>query len=70
MAVPIYDRFVVSKTGRKILRKTTKGRDFFCLWKDVSTKWVALKNLKESKPVDIEEYVVGNWISEEAAFTL
>ena len=31
--------------------------------------WAPLKDLKESNPVDIEEYVVGNRISEEAAFS-
>ena len=68
MAVPIDDNFVVSNTGRKILKKTTKGWDFLCLWKYGSTTWVPLKNLKESNRVDIAEYVVGNRISEETAF--
>ena len=68
MAAPIDENFVVSKTGRKCLRKTTKGWDFLCLWKDDSTMWSPLKDLRESNPVDIAEYVVGNRISEEAAF--
>ena len=53
IAVTIDDKFVVSKTGRKILRKTTKGWDFLCLWKYGSTTWAPLKDIKESKPVDI-----------------
>ena len=68
IAVPIYDKFVVSKTGRKMLRKTTKGWDLLCLWKYGSTKWAPLKDLKESNPVDIAEYVVGNRTYEETAF--
>ena len=68
MAVPIYEKFVVSKTGRKSLRNTTKGCGFLCLWKDGGTTCSPLKDLKESNPVDIAEYVVGNRISEEAAF--
>ena len=68
MAVPIYDKFVVSKTGRKILRKTTKVWNFLCLCKNISTTWAPLKDLKESNPVDIAEYVLGNRISEESAF--
>ena len=68
MAVTIDDRFVVSNTGRKSLRKTTKGWDFLCLWKNGITTWAPLKDLKESNPVDIAEYVVGNKISEESAF--
>ena len=31
MSVPIDDKFVISKTGRKSLMKTTNGCDFFCL---------------------------------------
>ena len=64
MAKHIYDKFVVSKTGRKRLRKTTKGWDFLCLRKYSSTKWAQLKDLKESNPVDIAEYVAGNNIYE------
>ena len=68
MAVPIDDKFVVSKTVRKSFRKTTKVWDFLCLWKYGSTTWAPLKDLKESNPVDIVEYVVRNRIYEEAAF--
>ena len=68
IAVPIDDKFVISKTGRKILRKTTKGWYFLCLWKDGSTTWDPLKYLKESNPVDIAKHVVGNRISEEPGF--
>ena len=64
MAVPIDDKFVFSKTGRKSLINTNKGCYFLCLWKDSSTTWAPLKDLKESNPVDIAEYVVGNRISE------
>ena len=64
MDVPIDDKFAVSKTGRKSLIKTTNGWDFLCLWKDGSTMWAPLKDFKESNPVDIAEYVVGNRISE------
>ena len=68
MAVPIYNKFVVSKTGRKSIRKTTNGWDFLCLRNYGSTPWAPLKDLKESNPVDIAEYVLENRISEEAAF--
>ena len=68
MDVPIYDKFVISKNGRKILSKATKGWDFLCLRKHGSTTWAPLKDLKELNPVDIAEYVVGNRISEESAF--
>ena len=41
---------------------------FPLLMKDGSTTWAPLKDIKESNPVDIAEYVVGNRISEEFAF--
>ena len=63
MDVPIYDKFVISKNGRKILRKTNKEWDFLCLWKDGSTTWAPLIYLKESNPVDIVEYIAGNRVS-------
>ena len=37
-------------------------------WKDGSTSWVPLKDLKESNPVKVAEYVVVNKILEEPAF--
>ena len=64
MTVPIYDKFLFSKTRKKTLRKTNKGWYFLYLWKYDSTTWAPLKDLKESNPVDISEYVVGNRISE------
>ena len=65
MYVAIDETFFVSKTGRKILRKTIKGWYFLCLLKDGGTTPSPLKDLKESNPIDIVEYVVGNRISEE-----
>ena len=67
-AIPIDYKCIISKTGKKSLRKTTKGWDFLCLWKDVSSTWAPLKDLKDSSPVDVAECVVGNMISKEAAF--
>ena len=69
MDVSIDDKFVVSKTGRKSLRKNNKVWDLLCLQKYGSTTWAPLKDLKESNPVDIAEYVVGNKIPEETAFS-
>ena len=68
-AVAIDDKYITSKTGKKSLRKTTKGLDVVCLWRDESLTWAPLKDLKESNTVDIAEYVVGNKISEEPAFS-
>jgi hypothetical protein len=38
------------------------------LWKDGTSTWVPLKELKESNPVKVAEYAVGNKIAAEPAF--
>jgi hypothetical protein len=38
------------------------------LWKDKSTSWVKLKDLKASNPIELAEYAVVNRIAEEPAF--
>ena len=37
-------------------------------WKDGSTQWLDLKDLKDSNPIEVAEYAVANKISEEPAF--
>jgi hypothetical protein len=67
-AIQIADGFTVSKNGNKVPKKTTIGWQLLVEWKDGSTDWVALKDLKESNPVEIAEYVVANKLVEEPAF--
>jgi hypothetical protein len=38
------------------LSKTTKGWNFFVEWKDGTTIWERLVDLKESNPVEVAEY--------------
>ena len=49
-------------------RKTTKGWSLFVNWKDGSTSWETLKEMKESYPVEVAEYAVNNKIATEPAF--
>ena len=53
-------------TKRRIL--TTKGWEICVQWKDGSTDWIALKDLKDSYPVDLATYAVNNKIDDEPAF--
>ena len=62
------DAFVTTRTGTKRRRETTKGWEILVEWKDGSTTWVQLKDLKESYPVQLAEYAVQARISEEPAF--
>ena len=62
------DDGMISQNGRSTMRKTTKGW-FLCVrWKDDSTSWVPLKDLKESNPLDVSEYAVANNLVTEPAF--
>ena len=67
-AVPIDDAFVETKTGWRYRRRTTKGWQLNVLWKDGSSDWLSLKDLKESYPVQVTEYATTNKIASEPAF--
>jgi hypothetical protein len=62
------DAFVVNRSGTKRRRETTAGWELLVRWKDNSTTWVALKDLKASYPVQIAEYAVEMRLAEEPAF--
>jgi hypothetical protein len=49
-------------------KKTTRGWKLLCQWKDNSTSWVPLVELKDSNPVELAEYAVANQIDQEPAF--
>ena len=67
-AVKHQDAFIVTKTGTKRRKETTKGWELTIQLKDGGTDWVALKDIKESYPVQVAEYAVSSHISEEPAF--
>jgi hypothetical protein len=58
------------KTRQGIPRKkiTTRGWEICVLWKDGSTNWVSLKDLKHSYPVELADYATINNIANEPAF--
>ena len=62
------DAFITTRTGTKRRRETTIGWELLVQWKDGSTNWIALKDLKESYPVHVAEYSVGTRISMDPAF--
>ena len=66
-AIPKEEKYINTKRGRK-LRKSTVGWEMNVLWRDGSTSWIPLKELKESNPVEIAEYAVANGIQDESAF--
>lgn len=63
------DGFVVDEERRRRIPKiTTRGWELEVQWKDGSTSWIPLKDLKESNPIEVAEYAVANKIAEEPAF--
>ena len=62
------DAFITTKTGTKCRRETTKGWELLVEWKDSSTNWVSLKDIKESYLVEVAEFALATHISMEPAF--
>ena len=67
-AVSKEDAFVTMSNGVKRRRQTTQGWQLLCQWRDGSTNWVALKDMKQSYPLKVAEYAYANRIDEEPAF--
>jgi hypothetical protein len=59
----------LTKDGQVQPRHTTQGWKLLVSWKDGSTSWVPLKDMKNSFPVELAEYALANKIIEEPAFT-
>ena len=66
--VKAMDAFITNKVGHKRRHETTKGWEILVQWKDGSTTWVKLKDVKDSNPVQLAEYAVHMRIAEEPAF--
>ena len=67
-AISISDGFITSKNGNKTPKQTTKGWELLVEWKDGTTNWIPLKDLKASNPVELAEYAVANKLVNEPAF--
>ena len=65
--VKLQDAFIMTGTGTRRRRETTIGWELLAQWKDGSTNWISLKDLKESYPVQTAEYAVAAKIAMEPA---
>ena len=54
--------------GREHKKRTTRGWSFCVQWRDGTTSWENLKDLKESNPLEVAEYAVANLLDKEPAF--
>jgi len=57
-----------TKSGHSRPKITTAGWEIQVEWKDGSTQWIPLRELKESNPVQLAEYATANDIADEPAF--
>jgi len=68
IAVPMIDKYLVTRSGQRRLRKTTQGWSFLVNWKDGTESWVKLAELKDSYPVELAEFATARGIANEPAF--
>ena len=54
--------------GRKHMKHTTKGWMLCVQWKDKSTSWERLSDMKESYPTEVAEYATALGIQDEPTF--
>ena len=67
-AVP-KDNHEVTLNSEAYKQKTTRRWQLCIEWKDKSTSWERLSNMKESYPVEVAEYVEAMGIGDEPAFS-
>lgn len=68
-AIDKADGTLIQSDGRSTKKKTLTGWDLEVEWRDGSTTWMTLKDLKETNPVEVAEYARDNRIIDEPAFT-
>ena len=66
-ALNVEDMYVQG-TKNLSMKKSTKGWYLQIMWKDGSTTWEPLKDLKSSNPVEVAEYAVAHELIEEPVF--
>jgi hypothetical protein len=62
------EAFVFNVKGKRVLKRTTKGVQHCVKWKDGSTTWVSLKDVKESNPIEVAEYAYAHNLQNEPAY--
>ena len=67
-AIRPLDQKAVCPDGRTYLRCSTVGWQLCCQWKDGSTSWESLADLKESHPIETAEYALTKGLDHEPAF--
>ena len=68
-AISIADGFTTSRNGNRVPKTTTRGWSLLVSWKDGSSDWVPLRDLKDAYPIQIAEYAMANQIANEPVFS-
>jgi hypothetical protein len=66
--IPEEERYQISLNGNIHPRRTTKGWQLCALWKDGSTSWESLKDMKEAFPVQVAQYSISHDLQDRLAF--
>jgi hypothetical protein len=66
-AVERADMYIKHGSNKQV-RKTAKGWHLYVEWKDGTTSWERLADLKESNPIEVFEYAVGKNLQYSPAF--
>jgi hypothetical protein len=67
-ALQLSDQTTVHSYGRTYQQRNTIGWQICCQWRDGSSSWEKLSDLKESHPLETAEYAVTMGIDHEPAF--
>ena len=67
-AINIEDGTYKTAKGSVRRKMTTKGWEMYIQWKDGSANWVALKDVKNSFPVELADYAHDNRLENEPVF--
>ena len=62
------DAIITSANGGRRRKRSTKGWEILLQWKDGSSSWEAMKDVKEAYPVQLAEYALLHKISNQPAF--
>ena len=73
----VNDGFVYNRSGKRVLKKTTRGVDLLCAIKNgqnadgsdrIVKTWHPLKELKESYPIQVAEFAIARGVDGMPAF--
>jgi hypothetical protein len=67
-AIPIDKGLITTRTGTTRKVQTTRGWELYVQWKDGSTTWVPLSEMKQSFPIETAQYARDHELLKEPAF--